>query len=146
MLACVEAGWRINELADELELKRTAAQARVQTARDRGITTVGLDVPAAPRRRPTRADQLALPVDEREWLTATEAAELAGVGKSTIPRWLRLGLLPHTQYADRPRPLYLRADVLRVMAAPRASNGGIDPEAALERIRSRPGRSGAATG
>jgi hypothetical protein len=110
MLACIEAGWRIHEVADELGLKPSAAQMRIQTARDRGVTTDGLGVPAAPRRPPTRAEQLVAPVEEREWLTATEAGDLVGVGKSTIARWRRLGLLQHTLYADQPRPLYLRAD------------------------------------
>ena len=70
----------------------------------------------------------------REWLTATEAGHVAGVKESTIPRWHRLGLLSHTRYPQPTRPLYLRADVVRAAAAPRASNGGIDPRAALEYV------------
>jgi hypothetical protein len=141
MLAAHEAGWSIVELAAVLGVKRSAAQMRIKVARDRGFTAQGLDVSPAPRRPPTRAEQLAVPVEEREWLTASEAAAVVGVGASTIPRWRKLGFLPNTMYVGRPRPLYLRADLLRIIAAPRAANGGIDPQAAAW-ISSRAGAGG----
>lgn len=115
LIASLEAGWRMHELLPALGIKRAAAEQRVTRALERGVDGAGIMVPMAPARPPSRPALLRVPAAEREWLTLGEAAELAGVNRSTISRWRRAGLLPHTWWIVPTRPLYLRADVLRVV-------------------------------
>jgi len=139
LMACIDAGWRIHEIAPLLRLKRTTASKRVEVARQRGVSGAGFNVPPAPRKPPSRPKILAVPAEEREWLTAPEAAQLADVDRSTIPRWDRAGALPNTWRVIDRRPLYLRADVLRLAQAPRWRNGGVrHDEFARERRADRP--------
>lgn len=125
LVAAVDAGWTMTEIAPVAGLKRSTAQRRAAVARARGADGRGLNVPLAPTRTATRPEVLAAPRGEREWLTAPEAAELAGVDRSTIARWRRAGVLPNTWWITTTRPLYLRADILRLARAPRWRNGGV---------------------
>lgn len=119
LLACTDAGWRIFELAPELGLNASTARARTANARARGIEAVGgLRIPPAPLRRLTRADIIRAPVDDREWLTTAEAAALTGKSAGTVARWRRVGVLPNTYWTTPGHPLYLRADLERVLREP----------------------------
>src|SRR4051794_25239479 len=77
LLACVEAGWRLTEVVPATGLKRSTGQNRLLQARREHIRTSGLDIALPGYTRSKRADLLAKPVDEREWITASEAAHLA---------------------------------------------------------------------
>ncbi len=125
LLACVDAGWRIYELVPALGLDRRTLSVRIGASRSRGETAAGLEV-APPPRRLRRADIVCVPVEEREWLTVYEAADLAGVSAGTVARWRRVGVLPNTMWVTTVQPLYLRADLLRVAGRPRWRNGALD--------------------
>jgi hypothetical protein len=106
--------------------------------RRRGLDGTGIDVPPAPKPVPKRTDIWRTPAEDREWLTVGEAAELAGVNRSTIARWRRGGLLPHTDRSRPAQPLYLRADVVKVVRSPRWRNGGVDVAGLLAELAPQP--------
>ncbi|MFG3180068.1 MerR family transcriptional regulator [[Kitasatospora] papulosa] len=56
-------------------------------------------------------------------LTAREAALLAGVQPATIRDWRRRGLIEPTRGSTPHRPLYLAADVLEAVKAPKTTRG-----------------------
>ena len=83
LLAAVDAGWRISELAPVVGLKRTTAQRRVATARRIGVTTAGIQVEPPPASAPRRTEITGTPVRDQEWLTSGEAADLVGVDRQS---------------------------------------------------------------
>lgn len=97
-----------------------AVGKRVDSARSRYCGQRPALVFDAPLGRPTNL--LAIldrrPVEQRAWLTRSEAATLVGCHEFTIRNWLRAGLLPHTQTV-KGRRLILRADLVRVVRGPR---------------------------
>jgi len=141
LIAALDAGWRISEVATIAGLKRTTAEKRVEAARRRGLDGSGIDVPAPPASPPpSRPSLLRVPAAEREWLTASEAARMAGVDRSTIARWSRAGVLPNTWWIVPSRPLYLRADVIRLLKEPRWRNNGVNLAVARDAVTSGPTR------
>ena len=127
--ACADAGWRGFELADLAGLAAPAVRQRVSAARRRGDHLTGLHIPEPlVARRPLAL--LATPVEQREWLRIDEAARLARVSRATLRSWRRAGLLPNTHWVTARYPLGLRADLLRVLRAPRDRYGrGVDHQA-----------------
>ena len=77
-----------------------------------------------------------IPLREREWLRAREATAFVGVCYETLTRWRKAGLLPVTTRVDRSKCLYSRADLQRVMSAPRRGKVGVPRPAVLTAIRS----------
>ena len=55
-------------------------------------------------------------MEQREWLTVEEAAEMFGVHDQTVRRWLRSGRLPGTLLSRRAGYRIRRADVERALA------------------------------
>lgn len=124
MLAAVEAGWTRGEIANALGMNRNAVQNRVVEARARlGSQPPALVVDHPLDKPPPRSSALALPLAQREWLTIGEAGDFAGVSRSAIRLWRLRGMLPHTDQATPSLYLYLRADLERIMSAPRRNNG-----------------------
>ena len=75
--------------------------------------------------------ELERPVEQREWVTHTEAAAHVGCHPFTIRNWRRNGLLPNTRHTTRNRYLYLRADLERAAASERYHGLGVDYEKLL---------------
>jgi hypothetical protein len=107
MLAAVNAGWQVSEIAAVMGLSRHAASKRVQAARREvgADDLAGLAIPAPPP-RPVPVSPLAIlrtPVETRDWLSAPEAMALAGISFRTLTGWRRHGLLPNTRWLNRAR-------------------------------------------
>lgn len=135
----VSAGWRRTELADALGIEAPAAQKRVQAARERyGDIRPALLIDGPPRRRQKPLGILKTPVAEREWLSLDEVIAFTRHSAEVIKQWRQYGLLPNTQRVAPTRLLYLRADLRRVLSAPRRGEVGIDREALLATIRAAP--------
>ncbi len=137
MLAAVNAGWMVSEVAVAMGLNRHAASKRIQHARRvfGSDDLAGLDVPPPPP-RPIPVSPLAIlhtPVETRDWLSAPEAMRLAGISFGTLTAWRRHGLLPNTRWLNRAQALYARSDLERVMAAPHTGRG-IRVDAVLDQI------------
>ncbi len=99
MLAAVGAGWTRTEIGAVLGMKYQAVAARVATARTRyGDATPALLGDTPLDRPPNPAAVLCRPVEQREWLTVNEAAQLAGCHILTVRNWRLGGLLPNTQH------------------------------------------------
>jgi len=94
---------------------------------------VGLDVPGPPA-PPAALPEI--PLKEREWLRAREATAFVGVCYETLTQWRKAGLLPATTRVDRSKCLYSRADLQRVMSAPRRGKVGVSRPAVLAAIHS----------
>lgn len=77
LLACVQAGWRIYELAPLVELNPPAARARISTARGRG-DQLGISIPAPPHHHQRLASLVAVPLEQREGCAATKPAHTRG--------------------------------------------------------------------
>ncbi|WP_375477533.1 helix-turn-helix domain-containing protein [uncultured Jatrophihabitans sp.] len=133
MLAAVNGGWTVTELAAVVGLKRHAASKRVNFARRASGPALGVDVPA-PLPVPERLAILEQPLGEREWFSTREAWQYADVSEHTVHNWLRQGLLPNTDRLGGSF-LILRADLDRVTRAPRYNGRGVDSRALLERIQ-----------
>lgn len=128
MLAVVEAGWQRVEIVRVVGIRRHAVDARVMTARERfgeHLPALSVPEPFVPLPEPNRLAILALPVDEREWMTSREASTFAGVSRSTVRNWTRDGLLPSTD-RSRGTHLLLRADIVRIMHAARTDTRGVN--------------------
>lgn len=129
MLAAVDAGWQVTEIGRVIGMRRHAASRRVVAARDRRHPT-GLAVPSPPpRRAPRPSDLLRVPVEQRDWLSTQEAADHAHVPIVALRTWRRGGLLPATRALNRTRNLYARADLQRVINAPRYNARGVNHQA-----------------
>jgi hypothetical protein len=90
----------------------------------------------APRRtRRWKLAELRTPVEQREWLSLSEAARHLRSSRRTIHGWNEAGLLPNTREPAKGSRLYLRADLDRVRHAPRRGAKQIDRKALLARIR-----------
>jgi hypothetical protein len=139
LLACMAAGWRVHELASVLGLRHATASARIAAARRREVPLDGLRVPAPPSRPASPRAILGTPLGQREWLTLREASRHAAVSVHTVRLWRRAGLLPNCHWLTPTMPLYLRADLDRVRAAPRRGKVGVDRAALLTAIRATPG-------
>ena len=66
-------------------------------------------------------------------ITQAELAEKTGVSRQTIQLWRGQGILPNSRTVSRTLVLTLRADLRRVMNAPRRT-GGVDGSALRELI------------
>lgn len=122
-VAAVDSGWRAVDLAGPMGMKPDTIRKRVRDARSSSRPPSGLDLPPAGEPDPMLA-VLSTPADEREWLTGREVAELAGISMFTVRNWSAAGLLPNARKLPSNRVLYLRADILRVMRAPRYNELG----------------------
>jgi hypothetical protein len=111
-------------LAD-VDRDRCRARDDHQTVAER-VGTARKLYAGAGRRAPGPASgsvgRAAPPAEEWEWLTAVEAAEFAGCGPYTVRNCRRGGLLPNTQHPS-PKVYLYRADLQRVMRAPRYNHG-----------------------
>lgn len=119
MLAAVEHGWFVKDVAAAAGLSAGTASERINDARRRrGDTPTGL---ALDRPTPVRGAlaELAAPVEEREWLSRAEAAAFLDVAPNTIQSLYRAGLLPNSRSLTGTWRVYLRADLERVKAGPR---------------------------
>ncbi|WP_375491976.1 hypothetical protein [uncultured Jatrophihabitans sp.] len=139
MLAAVNAGWQVTEIAAAMGLERHAASKRVQAARREygSAELVGVDVPQAPPPqrtvKPSPLEILHTPVETRDWLSAPEAMALAVISFGALTAWRKHGLLPNTRWLNPTQALYARGDLELVMAAPRTGRG-VDHAAVLEQI------------
>jgi hypothetical protein len=138
MLACVAAGWRVHELAQVMGMQHATASARIAAARRRQHPLEGLRVPAPPSRAAGPLAILGTPTFQREWLTLREASKHAAVSVHTVRLWRRAGLLPNCRWLTPTLPVYLRADLDRVRAAPRRGKVGVDRAALLTAIHTAP--------
>jgi hypothetical protein len=138
-----DAGWHSVELVDALGIRVTAIRQRLAIARSRAELPAVLEVPlAAPlppsphhrRARDAWDDLLALPVDERDWLTNAEARRYVNREYRTLAIWRQLGLLPHTVELNRKRVYYSRRDLDQILAAPRIERG-VDTAGTLMALR-----------
>ena len=119
MLAAVEHGWLVKDVAAAVNLSPGTASKRINDARRRrgdAPTGLALDRPA-----PVRGvlAELATPVEEREWLSRAEAAALLDVAPRTIQDLHADGLLPNSRTLTGTWRVYLRADLERVRSGPR---------------------------
>jgi hypothetical protein len=134
LLASVQAGWRTHELAPVVGLNPPAARQRVQAARRRG-DQLGIAIPQPPQPRRPLAGLVAVPAEQREWLRSDEACAYARISRATLRSWRRAGLLPNTDWHTPNHPVYLRADLLRVLHAPTTRHGrGVNHQALREMI------------
>ena len=139
MLAAVEAGWTRTEIGRVLGMNHQTVAARVRTARELyGDATPALVVDAPLGPPPDPLAVLRRPVAEREWLGLREAAAFAGCHTYTIRNWRVGGLLPNTEHPSPKMYLFLRADLRRVMRAPRYKGQGVNYEALRAEIASAP--------
>lgn len=119
--AAQAAGWTCADLAPALGMKVKTLRRRV--TRVPHDAAGGIEVTPAPP--PAGHAAPPLPPEQREWLTSTQARELAGaISPLTLAQWHHAGLLPRTR-TDAPGNgyLYSRADIERVLAAPRNGRG-----------------------
>lgn len=128
LLAAIDAGWQQLELARALGMKLGTVHKRIQSARQSHPDGTGVVVDAPLDRPPAPLAVLRRPVDQRGWLTVTEAAAYLGKDPETVRNWLNRGVLPNTDRRVANRHLYLRADLDRVMAAPRRGKRQIYPD------------------
>jgi hypothetical protein len=131
LAAADEAGWRAFEVAGVLGMSVTSVRVRVRKGRRWRGDTHGLDVTPAPP--PPGHCVPPLPVAVREWLTAKQAAALAGIARPSLYQWHRAGLLPRTRTDRRPW-LYARSDLERIVEAPCYRNVGVSWSAVREAI------------
>ena len=124
LLAAYDCGWRLVELAEAAGLQPSTVSARVRHARRSG-RPMSIEVVAPP------APVGELPLDQREWLKAGDACAVAGVTYTTLRQWRECGLLPTSRRVTTRLYLYARADLDKIIAAPRLPNSGIDRRAVL---------------
>jgi hypothetical protein len=117
MLAAVQAGWQITQLAPAASFKRHTASKRVVATRERGLHPRGIDVPPVPQGPRSPLAVLRKPIKDRGWLRVRDAL-LAGVSKETVHNWRHAGRLPHSKRIHTTIVLYLRAELLRVTRVP----------------------------
>lgn len=136
--AAVAVGWRIVEVAADLELPAGTLSARIRGLPDADDTGLVVTPPPPP------AGHVAppLPVDQREWLTYGEAAQVAGVSLGTVSQWHRAGLLPSTITGAKGRFLYSRTDLERIRSAPRRGTVGVDRPSVVKALRAQNRRRG----
>ena len=119
MLAAVEHGWLVKDVAAAVGLSPGTASRRINDARRRrgdAPTGLALDRPAPVR---GALAELATPVEKREWLSRGEAAAYLDVAPDTIQSLYRAGLLPNSRSLTGTWRVYLRADLERVRDGPR---------------------------
>jgi hypothetical protein len=132
LLAGVEAGWRAAELARAAGLQDQTTRVRIRRARQRRDgAAVGIAVAAPPERNGRRPE---IPSEQREWLRAGEALQVAGVCYATLTQWRQVGLLPAARRTDSGHVRYARADLRRIAAAPRRGKAGVLRRAVLDAI------------
>lgn len=134
VLAARVRGWTVTELAADLNVEPATLRRRVRLARARGERPAAVNVPDPPPRYTGPLAVLRVPAQEREWLRFSEAVAFAGVSPETVRSWRRAGLLPNCRQVNPHFHLYLRADLRRVLAAPRYNRHGASHQAVRESI------------
>jgi MerR-like DNA binding protein len=133
LLAAVQAGWSPAELARAVGLQDQTTRARIRRAKQRRDgASVGITVEPAPARHTRRTKT---PLEQREWLRAGEAMQVAGVCYETLTQWRRAGLLPTARRTGRGNIQYAQIDLQRIATAPRRGKTGVQRRAVLEAIK-----------
>jgi hypothetical protein len=116
--AARDEGWTVPELAGTLGIKTKTLHWRLR--QHAASAHGGLVVTPAP---PVRAEAPLPPIEQREWLTRSEAIAATGASSSAIGQWLAAGLLPSTLEHGTRR--YARSDLERVLAATERDGRGV---------------------
>ncbi len=136
LLTATDAGWSIPELSQALGVPDRTLHGRIARARQRTARIAPGLLVTPPPTPPTKQPRLYRhwPVEQREWLYASEACTFARISYATLVNWRKAGLLPAARPVRTTQYIYDRDDFERIARAPAYNGRGVRHSAVLGEI------------